>query len=235
MADKTKPIVSNLEKDKYFYADDFNALKARVKAELARRSHYKDISQYSNANYDYEKTPEEDLRITIEHINKILEPMQHIHPKKIGFDDKVASDGTLLKFKPDEPIPNLNILLSYLAVCETDNVQWSYTSQEHCMANCEGLCHIGCYNRCKGCGSCGGCAQSASSDSSGGSSGVVCDPCTRSGNCGNSCTNGCVTGCLTTAQGCSCGTCASAAGSSSTTCDKVCSKSCKGNGYGGGT
>lgn len=233
MADKTKPTTQELIKDELIFAHSFNELKARVDDEIKRRCRYRDISNYASEKYNFENTPEADLQITIDYINKILEPMQQIHPKKIGFDDKMSEDGTLLKFKKDDTIPSLNILLTYLAACELDTMI-ANSPTNHCEKQCTGMCVSGCWNSCSGCGSCGGCANYAGDGGSSGSGGgAVCNPCTRAGGCGNSCTDDCVTGCLKSAQGCECATCASSAGSAS--CDKVCSYSCKGNGYGGGT
>lgn len=60
-------------------AADFIALKARVKAEMQRRSYYGSLTSYAGTAYDYTEVPANDKIIKTEHINKLVTPMNAIN------------------------------------------------------------------------------------------------------------------------------------------------------------
>ena len=56
-------------------ASDFIAIKARVKAECARRKYNGSVESYAGSSYDYTVTPTDGNVPLPEHFNKIIVPM----------------------------------------------------------------------------------------------------------------------------------------------------------------
>ena len=59
-------------------ASDFVDLKARVKAEMNRRCRNGSLVAYAGTNYDYTTPLEAGGKINLEHVNKIIEPLNAI-------------------------------------------------------------------------------------------------------------------------------------------------------------
>lgn len=234
MADK-KPNPTDLDSDKYFNYNDIKLLKDRVKAELQRRHYYQDISSFGSSEYDFSKDELNSAGyFSTGHINKIVRPMQAIHPLKLGLDNYYKS-GQYVNFTTEDYIPSLKTLTAYLAACELEQPV-KRASINHCMSACSGMCVTGCANSCtsctgcsgcSGCSGCGGCSSSGESSGGGGGGGSSCAQCQAA--CGNSCTAGCVSGCLSGCQGCgNCGNCSSSGVGSTRGCDTSCTDSCSG-------
>lgn len=233
MAEKI-PNPVDLDTEKYFNYTDIQALKERIKIELQRRHYLNDISNFGNSEYDFSNKEKKSDFFQTEHINKIVRPMQAIHPLKIGLNEKYDSKNKkYISFTDEDYIPELKTLTAYLAACELEQ-PICRSAINHCMSACSGMCVTGCANSCtscngcNGCNGCSGCGSCSSSGDSGGSGGgSSCAQCVAA--CGNSCTAGCVTGCLSGCSGCgNCGDCSSSGVGSSRGCDTSCTDSCSG-------
>ena len=161
-------------------AEELVALKAKVKAEMARRSGNGSIAHLSGAEWDFENKPMKDGLILAEHGKKVIEPLLH-----------VADHGDLKFVQQGEGIPDsfskeLNSWVDSLANEPTEG------SQSSCRSQCTGLCAGTCSTACSGCNGCSGCKDSCT-----GQCDAKCVGCTG---CGSGCNNGC--------KGCS-GTCGS--------------------------
>ena len=62
-----------------YLASEFNALKARVKAEMERRQYNGPMTTYADTSYDYTVIPAADNLVLIEHMNKLVEPLNAIN------------------------------------------------------------------------------------------------------------------------------------------------------------
>lgn len=151
-------------------AEDFINLKARVKAEMSRRKNRDSLTAYAGAEYDYTIIPSEGGQILVEHINKIVEPINAI--KATGFES-VQNAGA--------PIKALDALDIQLTAHEEYPIRGKGTD---CAAGCSGLCTNACSGTCTGCSGCTGCT---------GCSGSCEGSC--SGSCSGTCTGGCTGGC----------------------------------------
>ena len=61
-----------------YLASDFIALKARVKAECARRKYTGSVETYASSKYDYTVTPTDGGLVLPEHVNKLITPLNAI-------------------------------------------------------------------------------------------------------------------------------------------------------------
>ena len=202
---------------------DFIALKARVKAECARRKYMGDISQYASNAYDYENVPDDGEVIAPEDVNKLIVPMNAINDT--GYT--VVSNGDIIK--------ELSGLEEFLTVSEGYSLQSPSTN---CRASCTGLCVGTCADGCVGCS--GGCEDNCDTGCMGTCTGECtgCTSCTGTcstsctgtcqGTCSGSCSDGC-TGCKGCAPctGCT-GTCTNTCKGCSGTCSNSCSGGCVG-------
>lgn len=127
-------------------ASDINALKARVKAEMNRRCQNGSLTAYAGTAYNYTTTPAVGGLINVEHINKILTPMNAITNQTSYGTSKAVGD----------LITAPNILSTNLAVYEKQAMSKGSTSS--CSSSCSGLCTTNCYNACTSCTSCSGCS-----------------------------------------------------------------------------
>ena len=206
-------------------ASDFVSLKARVKAEMQRRSYYGSLASYAGTAYDYTEVPADDKIIKTEHINKLVTPMNAINTS--GYSTKSAGD----------VIPELETLNIKLTAYEKTAI---YGSVNDCASNCSGLCRTQCSNTCSGgcsggCSGCGGaCSTSCSSSCSGSCSGNCngCgDGCTtscRSDSCTAACYGNCAFVCSTDCTGGCGGGCGSSCSKDScTSCTAYCMPTCK--------
>ena len=170
-------------------ASDFIALKARVKAECARRNGTGSIAQYAGASYDYSVTPESGNPILPEHVNKLVEPLNAIAPTGYAVEQQY------------DVVPALSALETFLS--ESESIPLT-AAKSNCAASCTGLCAGTCTGSCAGCsGSCsGGCKGSCKTGCtgcSGGCKGGCSGQCT--GGCTGTCTDGCSTGCSISCKG----------------------------------
>jgi len=193
-----------------YLAEEFIALKARVKAEMLRRKYKGTLVSYGSSAYDYEVQPTEGGAVLPEHVNKIAIPLNAINDTGIS---EVAS-GDVIKA--------IDALGTFLTTAEGYKVTSSTTD---CKSSCSGLCVTGCGSGCKGCsgsctGSCTGCSGCGNACSSG-CGGVCSFDCisacdtTCQGSCKTNCIKTCYTGCL---QGCK--------GSCKGTCSTDCTSTC---------
>lgn len=166
-------------------ASDFNLIKARVKAECARRKYVGSVASYASADYDYAEIPTQGENVLPEHWNKIIIPMNQI--MDTGFTTKESGD----------VVQQLLTLSNLLGQLENEATDGAVSS---CRSTCTGLCVGACSSGCMGCT--GGCASTCSQSCTGGCSG--CSSC--SGSCVGGCrTEACKGGCST--EGCKGGHC----------------------------
>lgn len=159
--------------DRKLLSQDVIALKAKVKAEMLRRSYSGSVAAYGGAAYDFTTPPANGGPVLGEHLKKNLEPMRAVNP-----DGLPTYPGELDK--------------QGQAAMETKVTAWGTRAitdrtasdcQNGCTGTCYSSCTTGCYTGCSG--SCsGGC-----SDDCGGCDGG-CD-----GGCTSSCSDGCSSGC----------------------------------------
>lgn len=167
-------------------ASDFIEIKARVKAECARRKYNGSVESYAGSSYDYTVTPQDDNVPLPEHFNKIIVPMNAM----VNTGRSQTKDGFLVR-----AINDINSALSRLELIEAT------ASNAGCKSSCTGLCQGTCTTGCSGCtGSCsGGCGGGCS-----GGCKNSCDwTCTRVcyDNCNSECYGECATGCSSSCLG----------------------------------
>ena len=177
-------------------------LKAKIKAEMLRRSAHGSVAAYGGANYDFTKNPEPEAVIQAEHGQKTVDLLLQIAPHN-GLVP-VESEQTI---QPEFDAE----LLSYVDTLAAQNM----TGASSCAAACTGLCVSTCTTACQGCsGTCSGTCQGCSSTCTGSCSG-----------CSNTCTGTC-SGCFGSCVG-SCYGCTGCGGQCSYNCSG-CSGSCSG-------
>lgn len=179
-------------------ASDFIAIKARVKAECARRKYNGSVESYAGSNYDYTVTPQDGNVPLPEHFNKIIVPMNAM----VNTGRSQTQNGYLVRAMNDID----SALTALESITET-------ASSSGCKASCTGLCQGTCTTGCTGCtGGCSGsCGGSCSSGCSGGCrttcTSLCADDCTAAceescySNCYHSCTGGCSGECKGTCVG----------------------------------
>ena len=181
-------------------AKDINTLKAKIKAELARRNGLGDLSSYAGNEYDFVLVPEKGVPIMAEHGQKTIDLILKIAPYK-----------DLEKVKKGDPIPDSfdEELISHIDRLALERK--SYNASSSCSSSCSGLCITACVSACTSCSGscegscvscsayCGGCAGTCSGTCSGCSGGCTggCTSCT------GSCTGGCA-GCSSACKGDGC-------------------------------
>lgn len=182
-------------------AQEMIDIKARVKAEMNRRSRNGSLVAYAGTDYDYTVAPEAGGQMLTEHVNKIVVPMNAITAS--GMEEQVVGDQAMAMDGID----------AKLTVYEVEPMQKNATSS--CSGACSGLCVGGCYNNCSGCGS--SCSYNCSGE---------CNT-TCSTNCGvdgcSDCTGSCKGGCY---KGCT-GSCKGTCNTECTNCGTQCSNNCK--------
>lgn len=162
-------------------ASDFINLKARVKAECARRCYNGSVAQYATSAYDYTVQPTSGNVPLPQHLNKIIVPLNAI--RNTGISE--TRTGYLVR-----TYETAQTILSELEAIEQD------ASNSGCSASCTGLCQGTCTETCtSGCTtSCkGSCRNSCS-----GGCGTICEGTCESGcleECGTQCAEGCQSGC----------------------------------------
>lgn len=191
-------------------AAHFIQLKADVKAEMQRRCRSGSLIGYAGTDYDYTVEPIAGGQALIEHINKIIEPMNAISSTGIDSNQAVGSQ-----------IKELESIQDKLDAHESIAMGYGVTSD--CAAGCSGLCSSGCWNSCSGCG--GACSNSCS-----GTCDSTCSSC--SADCASGCSNTCSGTCSGTCSTCA-NNCSSCGGSCSSDCTGGCSGECYGSCSGG--
>ena len=164
-------------------AADFINLKARVKAECARRKYIGSVEAYAGEAYDYTVVPAPGNPVLIEHYNKLVEPL-----------NAIMNTGYSILAKGDV-IPSMSEFSDVLSELESEGDDENVSS---CRASCTGLCKGSCAGVCTGCSST--CENTCSDTCSGGCSGS-CSSC--SGSCSSGCSSSCKGGCSTCARTCS--------------------------------
>lgn len=179
-------------------ASDFIAIKARVKAECARRKYNGSVESYAGSNYDYTVTPQDGNVPLPEHFNKIIVPMNAM----VNTGRSQTQNGYLVRAMNDID----SALTTLESITET-------ASSSGCKASCTGLCQGTCTTGCTGCtggcsGSCGtGCANGCSGGCRTTCTSLCADDCTAAceescySNCYHSCSGGCAGECKGTCVG----------------------------------
>ena len=152
-------------------ASDFIAIKARVKAECARRKYNGSVEAYAGSSYDYTIIPQDGKVPLPEHFNKIIVPMNAM----VNTGRSKTQNGYVVRAMND-----IDTALTKLeGIAET-------AKNGGCKSSCTGLCQGTCAS---GCTSCTGSCTNACTSCTGG-----CTSC--SGNCSTSCAfDGCSNGC----------------------------------------
>lgn len=190
-----------------FSATDFINLKARVKAECARRKYNGSVASYATATYDYTVVPSANTVPLPEHFNKIITPMNAM----VNTGRSTVSSGSL--------VAQLASISSALSTLEAKDVT---ASNAGCKASCTGLCQgtcasactTGCTGACKGTckGTCTGGCGSNCAGTCWAACFVNCDTyCTDTcdsvcafsctADCAGGCKGGCLSGCMGTCKG----------------------------------
>lgn len=189
-------------------AQEMVDLKARVKAEMQRRCRNGTLVAYAGTDYDYTVIPETGGKMLVEHVNKIVVPMNSITPS--GMTERVVGDQAVA----------MDVMDAKLTSYSAEPMQKNATSS--CSGACSGLCVGGCWNSCSGCG--GSCSHSCSGTCSGNCGGCddACQGSTQQATC-SSCKDGCTAYC-----GMSCwGTCSASWGGSGSGCTSAnCTGAC---------
>lgn len=187
-------------------AQEMVDLKARVKAEMQRRCRNGTLVAYAGTDYDYTVIPETGGQMLVEHVNKIVVPMNAITPS--GMTERVVGDQAVA----------MDVMDAKLTAYSAEPMQKNATSS--CSGLCSGLCTSGCYSSCGGCdGTCSGSCRGGCKNGCGGCD-DACQGSTQQATC-SSCKDGCTAYC-----GMSCwGTCSSSWGGSGSSCT---SANCKG-------
>lgn len=184
-------------------ASDFINLKARVKAECARRCYNGSVAQYATSEYDYTSQPTSGGIPLPQHLNKIIIPLNAI--RNTGISETRV--GYLVR-----AYDTAQTILSELESIEAD------ADNAGCSASCTGLCQGTCTETCtSGCtGGCKGSCRDSCRNGCGTSCNIACaDGCTSDcgGNCGadcgvscqglciQECANNCTGGCMNKCQG----------------------------------
>ena len=202
-----------------------NDLKARVKAECARRAYSGSVTSYSGTSYDYTNTPATDKSIDQEHRTKIATPLNAINSSVItqaNSGQSVISDADITAMEAFTTVLEKRAITDHAGSdCKSGCTGMCYGCQGTCYNACTGC--TGCSGTCSGgCTSCSGCSGCGDACSSG--CGTACGKgCAAT--CNNSCSGGCSGGCSGSCKGCSgCSGCGSA-------CSNDCVQSCKGGNY----
>lgn len=139
--------------------EDIISLKAKVKAEMTRRSlngsdkSWGSLETYGTDEYDFSEVPSSGSRILLEHGQKTVNILYGV--KDIDNVSPVVEGGII-------PPDKVNSLKSYVDSLQTETVEGSASS---CRGACTGLCLGSCIGGCNGCSGqcnsgCQGCSGS---------------------------------------------------------------------------
>lgn len=204
--------------DRKIKSSDFANLKAKVKAEMLRRSYSGSVAAYGGSAYDYASPPTTNGPILGEHLKKNLTPMQQVNG-----DGLPGYPGALTTTQQQ--------------AMETKVAAWAVRdiqdrSGTDCKSGCTGTCYsscqTGCYSTCSG-----SCVGSCSTTCTGGCTGSCNNTCAGGCNdncaigCNNTCKNGCASNCYVGCDNKCEGGCFSQCGATCAThCDMGCSGMC---------
>ncbi|MCT4686094.1 hypothetical protein [Vallitalea sp.] len=215
----------SFEKGNFYNANDFIALKSRVKAEMNRRNGNGSLTQYGGSQYEFTKKPSFDEEVKLEHHSKIRD-----------LQDKINSTGLPSRKESDDLIQEMAILEAKQTAFEAQ--PRGARSNNDCNGACTGMCVSACTTTCSGsctgsCNGCSGCSGSCSGGCSGcsGSCSSGCSGC--SGSCSGGCSGcsaSCSGACKTCSFGCGngCGGCGGCT-SCNYNCDGGCASTCTGS------
>ncbi|MGF6376844.1 hypothetical protein M2140_001922 [Clostridiales Family XIII bacterium PM5-7] len=128
-------------------ADEFKAIKQRVKAEMERRSlagldqdeepiDFGSLREFSEEEYDFVEVPEKGSRVLAEHGEKTINILYAVEDQEASFVRK------------GEPLPSVNSLDDYLDLISSESIEGETSS---CRGACSGLCFGSCIGGCNGC------------------------------------------------------------------------------------
>lgn len=198
---------------------DFTTRLTRIKAELARRNGYGDLSSYSTMDFPVGTPIAVSGLITTPVFNTLRTGLTYINGT--GLPGAAVANETYINSS------DLNAIDAALTVFEAQ--PRGATSNNDCSALCSGMCVSQCTTSCLS--TCtGGCADACSASCTGTCTGscTSCTSCTGTctgtctGSCADTCTGGCATNC--TAY-CVPGCYSSCSWNCSTTCSGSCSAS----------
>lgn len=161
-------------------ASDFIAIKARVKAECARRKYNGSVEAYAGSSYDYTIIPQDGKVPLPEHFNKIIVPMNAM----VNTGRSKTQNGYVVRAMND-----IDTALTKLeGIAET-------AKNGGCKSSCTGLCQGTCTTGCSGCSSTctGSCSNSCGGGCGGNCSGSCYEACLV--NCDTYCTDACTLVC----------------------------------------
>lgn len=180
--------------------EDFISKLDRIKAELARRNGYGDVSAYADIDFP-EGTPiTYGSLITTPVFNTLLTALNYINGS--GLPDEAV--GGVTKINTDD----FNVVDAIISAFEAQ--PRSATSNNDCAAQCTGMCVLQCTTTCIST-----CTGSCSETCSGGCADT----------CGTSCTGSCAGACTSCTGSCS-GSCSSCTGGCTGTCTAACKSGC---------
>lgn len=179
-------------------ASDMNALKTRVKAEMARRKYYNSLADYTG---DFSAGA-----ASVAAGNKALK--SHFN-ETVGYINKIKATGI-----SSDKIYAIKAASDALAVYEARAIN---ASVNDCSAQCTGLCISQCSNTCTG-----GCSGGCNTTCTGGCNTTCTGGCSTG--CSGSCTNGC-SGCSGCGSGCK-NNCADYCGGGGNGCQNSCTSGC---------
>ena len=183
---------------KLLTADAVN-LKAKVRAEMLRRSRTGSVAAYGGTDYDFTAVPQDGGPLLGEHLKKNLVPMQAVNDA-----DLPVYPGPLTREGQEAMETKID---AWKTRSITDR------SASDCKSSCTGTCSGGCTSCSNTCtGGCISCSNTCT--------GSCSDSCT--GGCYYSCTKNCSWDCYSSCSG----ECTSCTGSCYYSCTKNCSWDC---------
>ena len=129
-------------------ASEITALKAKIKAECARRNGYGSLTSYAASNYDFSVAPTDGQVMLEEHGKKTIDILL-----------AVKDVGDLHFVKKDEIVP-ASFTTDLSAYVDKLATEPSTSTTSSCRGACTGLCLGTCHSACDGCSStCNGCSS----------------------------------------------------------------------------
>lgn len=168
-------------------AEDFIAIKEKVKNELARRNAEGSVANYATS---YTDMPVQKGKIKVSHITEIVEPLSHINDVDYDLNEPITI----------KSLTTIQTMLNNLATAEKAALTLEATG---CKASCTGLCYTSCSGTCRSCGD--SCSQNCDTGCNWTCKGSCRNTC--SGRCQGSCGTTCQLGCSNNCKGGSVGGC----------------------------
>lgn len=126
-------------------AEEFNRVKAKVKAEMSRRNateHNASMAGYAGSEWDFSDPPGDGTPVSDEHVQKILDPLLGANDFLADNSLRAGKSGMEIELKKAE-----NFVDRLASIDKT-------ASETGCRGNCTGLCKDACTGGCQsGCGS----------------------------------------------------------------------------------